>query len=111
MLGQPVFIRTVTVETRVVVCSKVSRAGSCVRCRCEWRRNNWLIQLPVCTLISCVILGLLFQAAGPRFGWEPSQTVFGTNQINRRWRSLHVCVCVCETGSAIQVAVVFTDAC
>lgn len=37
---------------------------------CEYRRNNWLIQLAVCTPISCVILGFnIARGSPPQRGW------------------------------------------
>lgn len=80
MLGQLMVLRTITMELHLIVCRKVSWAGSCgptVTVREIIGSSN----LPVCTLISCVILGLLLQVARPRV-WLRILGVFLTNQIN-----------------------------
>lgn len=96
MLGQHVFVRMVAVETQLVVCSKVSRAGICILA-VSGGEIIGSANLPVCTLLSCVILSLLLQEAGRKFGCESPQSVFGTSQINRCWRSLHTRACVCDS--------------
>lgn len=72
-----------TTNLHLAVSRKVSWAGSCgLTVTVSGGEIIGSSNLPLCTLISYVILGLLLQVASPQFGWDSSQSVLLTNQIN-----------------------------
>lgn len=78
--------------------------------RCEWRRNNWLSQLA--SLHSSILCNPeLIIARGRPQVWlrVPAECLGPIRLIAAGGACAHALVCV--TGSAIQVAVVFKDAC